>query len=104
MVSISACHAEDPGSILGCGVGSELMTFGLSHGQVASCAVAALRGRSSSINHERGIEIPSNTSNIAISPFIERASYGIPLFTERASCGIRAHDLPLTERVLCQLS
>ena len=23
---------------------------------------------------------------------------------ERASCGIRTHDLPLTERVLCQLS
>ena len=22
----------------------------------------------------------------------------------KASCGIRAHDLPLTERVLCQLS
>ena len=80
------------------------MTSGISHEQVTSCAVAALRGRSSSINHERGIEIPSNTRNIAISPFIERASCGIPLFTERASCGIRAHDLLLTERVLCQLS
>ena len=104
MVGISACHADNPGSIPGCGVGSELMTFGLSHRQVTSCAVAVLRGRSSSINPERGMEIPSNTSNIAMSPFIERASWGTPLVTEKASCGIRAHDLPLTERVLCQLS
>ena len=28
VVSISACHAEDPGSIPGRGVGSELMAFG----------------------------------------------------------------------------
>ena len=28
VVSISACHAEDPGSIPGHGVGSELMAFG----------------------------------------------------------------------------
>ena len=80
------------------------MTFGLSHGQVTSCALTALRGRSSSINQERGMEIPSNISNIAMSPFTEKASCGIPLFTERASCGIRAHHLPLTERVLYQLS
>ena len=36
-------------------------------------------------------DLPVNASNIAIS-----------LIFERASCGIRAHDLPLTERVLCQ--
>ena len=51
--------------ISGRGVGSELMTSGFRHEQVTSCAVAALRGRSSSINHEGGMEIPSNTSNIA---------------------------------------
>ena len=28
----------------------------------------------------------------------------IDMQSARASCGIRAHDLPLTERVLCQLS
>ena len=41
VVGISACHADNPGSIPGCGVGSELMTFGIRHQQVTSCAVAA---------------------------------------------------------------
>ena len=38
------------------------------------------------------------------SPLGFRDLTSSPQTRARASCGIRTHDLPLTERVLCQLS
>ena len=60
--------------------------------QAASAVKAELEGR---------IAAAASLGSSSIEALAAQAS---PASAQRASCGIRTHDLPLTERVLYQLS